>query len=103
MPIRIIELNGKSAPVVICDVCNEQINHATKGNYEWVHGERDGAGSYIFFTHKECSEKFRQKYPKANDAHIHWCPLAAFPIYLGKNLELDWEEAMETATNFSDI
>jgi hypothetical protein len=86
MSIRIVLRDNLNCPVVFCDHCQQEIETAKNGNYEWQMGEKDG--SSLFFTHKACSMPFRQGHPEVNG----FGGLTAFPFYLRNNLEVDPEE-----------
>lgn len=78
MPI-VIEIQGNLyCPVVVCDQCTRKINNAIDGNYE--HGE----SGPVYFTHKKCSDNFRQKNPEVDGAF----ELDSFPKFLAANLNI---------------
>ena len=99
MPICMVDKNGISAPIVLCDVCGEVITKAIDGNYEWVPREEPSKRHIpvpVCFTHKRCSNEFeRQHAPQGGVSCNH--ELLYFPLYLGNNLELDWEMAKRYA------
>jgi len=87
-----------SKPTVVCDVCRQRIVDAADGNYEWVTAP-EGSVSPIYFTHKRCSrlfeERMRRQQPQVRIGNME---LAYLLVYLGNNLELDWDRAREGAT-----
>ncbi len=109
MPLCIVEKNGRSAPVIICDVCLEPITDARDGNYEWI--SRTPGKSHVpcplSFTHKKCSDEFERKNLDLirQDAlgSISNMELLCLPIYLGNNLNIDWKKAEQIAVDMSEL
>ena len=91
MPIRIAVRDNLNCPVVYCDQCQHEIKTAKEGNYEWEYSE-NGA-SEIFFTHKGCSNAFRNAHPEIAMSE----ELMMLPLYLNNCLEIDPEEALRSA------
>jgi len=99
-----LKRNKFYAPVIICDVCNDDIADAKAGNYEWAvspNGE-DIVGPY--FTHKVgCSRRlesiWRQQYP---DYVAMWESLRILPLYLRNNLKLK-EKDLKAAAKFASM
>lgn len=80
-------------PVIICDVCGEQIKH--EGNAEWREGDDN-----IYHTHKgQCSAELRRGKPGV----WFWQPLDAFLWYLVHNTKIDLRSAKETADLLSEL
>lgn len=98
--IKIVVVNQYSCPKIFCDWCQEEIESAAEGNYEWIAGIKTSAGweypdtSEIYFTHKRCCHPFES----ANE-HIMFGAdmLECLPVYLGENLKLNWVKARKTA------
>jgi hypothetical protein len=100
MPLIIREENNCSCPLVICDHCGQPITDARHGNYQWRMGKKDSDfGNRIFFTHKKCCKAFEDDHKEAG---FRWgaIELACFPIYLGNNLAIDWNQARHIAELF---
>jgi hypothetical protein len=96
MSIRIIALdNDRSAPVVFCDHCKQQIRRAEDGNVEW----RGLDIAEAHFTHKDCSNAFRLANP-----HIRFSmELITFPLRLANNLEIDPDRAQEIVNGLAGL
>jgi hypothetical protein len=87
MAIKITAEGGLNPVVVFCDHCGERIED-DDATYQWNPDEADG-GADAFFTHRRCFDAFRQ----ARRELSFWGELIDFPIYLGRNLGIDWREA----------
>lgn len=98
MPIMVKIRDNLSCPVVLCDHCGQMIEQAKHGNTEWVPPE-DGSTAELFFTHKWCSRLFRHTRP----AVICSGELIWFPVYLVRNLEMDFAEAEERTDEISRL
>ena len=93
MPIRIVVVReNQYAPVVFCDHCQQKIERASDGNYEYEDPSGDGA-SDIFFTHKGCALSFQKAHLEMNCSG----ELDVLPLYLSNNLKIDPEEAKRSA------
>jgi hypothetical protein len=88
----IINDDGRHAPQAFCDHCGERIEQARDGNYEWHPGNIEpGDEVEVYLIHKRCTQAFQQ----ATGKHPYTGELTVFPVYLGNNLEIDWDEANE--------
>lgn len=104
MPICMLEREGRSCPVVLCDVCMEVIAEAADGNYEWFPHRNTAIPVPVSFTHKGCSQEFeRQQAPMQGGEGSSSMELMCFPIYLGNNLKLDWSKAEQNARDMLDL
>jgi hypothetical protein len=85
-------VEGRYAPVVICDWCGRLIDHADRGNYEYEVAE-DGRpiGDRLFFTHTECCQAFEEA--RGGPGHWRMDDLRCLPLQLGVVLGIDWDEA----------
>lgn len=104
MPIRMIERNHRSAPVIFCDHCDQRIEQATDGNYEWRGHHGAGDGGAVYFTHKRCSDAFRKANPEPRD-RWSWMSmeLQVFPLYLANNLAIEAEAAADLALDLAQL
>jgi hypothetical protein len=103
MPLVIQDRDGRSCPVVVCDHCGREIADAKDGNYQWRMGLNDSDfGSRVYFTHKGCCLAFEDDH--SEDGFV-WgaIDLPCLPVYLGNNLNLDWEEAHRSAETLGSI
>ena len=99
MPIKMLSTDLRFVPAVFCDYCGTRITTAAEGNYEWseILGEDDS--TELYFAHKACSIGLRQAHG-GNEIRQLSVALEVFPMDLGNNLQVDWEEAQETARQF---
>jgi hypothetical protein len=90
VPIRIVQRDNQSCPVVFCDHCRKEITTGDGGNYEW-NGDSDPAE--VFFTHNECSQAFDAAHPEITS----FMKLTVLPLYLSNNLKIDPKQAQRSA------
>lgn len=96
MPIKLQRIDGLSCPIVICDVCRQRIVKATDGNYIWRQ-EQEAQGADILFVHKTCDDKANLNLRGFGMS----AELRTFPIFVGNNLDLDWDDANRHASLMS--
>jgi hypothetical protein len=92
MPLQIHYHEGQFCPVVVCDHCGEVISNAREGNYQWQASlSSEVPPAPIYFTHKHCCRAFEA----ARGGRALWMSieLQCLPIYLERNLKLDWKKA----------
>lgn len=101
MPIRIQHESGCFKPVVVCDHCDEPIEDAKEGNYQWRVECGQPVDGQMFFTHKSCCRDFEL----ANGGRVgwFWTSLDALPVFLANNLKVDWQKAADSARLFAEI
>jgi hypothetical protein len=94
MAIQIVQIKGRSCPVVFCDYCYKQITEARDGNYEWLAGN-DGRplDGNIYFTHRRCRHAFEETF--GGKAAWYASDLRVFPVYMFHNLQIDQRKAKE--------
>lgn len=93
-----IEIRGDRyhSPIIVCDHCQQPIEYAKQGNYEWKVGPEGVVEPRIYFTHKRCSRAFEEA--NAGEGWTwHATELQLLPIYLERNLEIDHERTEEHA------
>ena len=97
MGIQIIIKDGLRCPVVFCDQCNQVIENARTGNFEWHVDDKweiDNQGQ-VYFTHKQCSYPFEES--RGGRHHWHCDELQLFPLFLGHNLKISDRDARRLA------
>jgi len=97
MPIAIVKDGYYARPIVVCDHCRGEIQRAAEGNYQWVATIGNRAPAPIYFTHKECCRPFERSQPLDDESLWAWSPLEALPVYLCRNLGIDFDGAAATA------
>ena len=68
--IRIDPAKGLSCPVIICDHCQRQIEHAKDGNALWLEGNdnrRTDRCYDVVHTHKKCNLAYEAANPAERD------------------------------------
>ena len=100
MPIKMLRMDVRFVPAVFCDYCGTRINSAAEGNYEWSEVLGDDDSTELYFAHKACSIGLRQAHGGNDIGHLS-VALEVFPLDLGNNLQVDWDEARETARQFA--
>lgn len=103
MSVTIRMEKGINKPVIICDHCGQRIDDAREGIYQWQVDDRGrpvGEG-VMRFTHNDCCRSFET----AHGGRRAWCwgPLSCLPVFLLRNLRLDWEKAKENAELMSCV
>ena len=82
MGIKIVILEGRSCPMVICDCCGVPINGGIDGVYLY-NSPMDAEHADVFFAHKG---KCHKTLEKANNAYS-FIELPALPIFLLTNMQ----------------
>ena len=90
--IKVIQSNRVCAPQVFCDWCGERIEDARQGNFEWSDAKNDPEQGKVLFAHKRCSRAL-QAARQITPGTWRTGELMFFPLFLGNNLNLNWEEA----------
>jgi hypothetical protein len=103
MPIVMKLKVERSCPMVVCDICHQEIEDARDGIAQWMMGEEgQGDGATLYFTHKRCCPAFDtaahadRKCPGAQE-------LAHFMVFLSNNIRLDWAKAKRCAELIASI
>ena len=96
--IRIQQVSGEFAPVVICDFCGLPIERATEGSvlFRWEdveHRPNEPQPMAPKFTHKRCDPDVRHRRPPPRPGErpreYGWQDLSEFVWYLAHNLGLE--------------
>jgi hypothetical protein len=98
--LKVVVKGSLACPAVFCDYCGRSIDSASEGTYEWVMDE-DWAPGDVFFTHRGCSRLFERAHPLPLGQTWGASPLGVFPLYLGNNLSVEWQEAQREAQSRS--
>jgi len=101
MNIRIKQKDGLTYIQVYCDYCDKLIDKADMALYTWDR-INDGEESEIYILHKGLCDKAFHKEKRWKE-RSPWLELRVFPVYLGNNLNLKWEKAMEDVLWFSQL
>jgi hypothetical protein len=86
MPLAIRFEGNWCLPIVVCDHCEKEIRTASDGNYQWLWDDKIAR---IYFTHKACCNAFEERHGGFWGA----IELECLPVYLVKNLEINWRQA----------
>jgi len=95
--IRIEHSDGRAGPVLFCDHCGGRIDDAELAWYEWLEAPSNRVIGEVYFLHKRCVDPFEREHPSGENEIWANMELEYFPIYLGYNLNLNWEQAHERA------
>jgi hypothetical protein len=93
--LAIVHQGGFDRPVVICDWCEQRIESAADGNYEWQMAtgrQMPLEPQAVFFTHKRCCHPFEMAHGGRNGTLWGAIGLEALPVFLARNLGLTWGE-----------
>lgn len=80
----------------VCDQCHQLIEDVKQGNYHWIDTGRgkDTADHFFPFVtlHKACNRLYEHLHPAPEGLLWYWEELRMLPIFLGNNLQMDWEQ-----------
>lgn len=100
--LKIVNEQGKDKPVITCDWCQERIDDARKGNYQWHMGPHGPLDGHLYFTHKTCCHAFETS-NQSDDWTWGAIELEMLPVFLAHNLRLSQKHARETARVYAEM
>lgn len=94
MPIKMMNTDRGSGPIVVCDGCGERIEHAMDANYVWdCRDDRAGTVHDVYFVHKgDCDRVVEARLVSFPDS-LCSMELKVMLPYLASNLTLEWGDA----------
>jgi hypothetical protein len=95
MKIEFKQVDGRSCPLVICDVCAEAIKDVGLGMVKW-----DREGGEVIVCHKHQCD-----HTSAGGANAKWPwqELGVHMIYLCQNMKMDFKEELERADQMEGL
>jgi len=104
MAISIKLQRNRFAPVILCDICAEEITDEKKANCEWLVAPDGDDIIGPVFTHKvDCSHRLEYRWREQDTNHTAmWESLRILPLYLRNNLQLK-EKDLQAAAKFAAV
>lgn len=96
MPLTMTYEGNLCVPLVYCDHCQREIRNAADGNYQWLWSD---APARIYFTHKACCKSFEKRQGGLWGA----IPLEILPVFLIRNLGVEWKDAQRQADYLAQL
>jgi len=99
--------------VAVCDVCNKIIEVAGdhwRGQFLYDFEDMDFSNpdrnkqrtGNIYCTHSgDCNRSFENAYEKKTGRSLAWGEIADLIVFLGNNLQVDWDKLKDRMKNYS--
>lgn len=96
MPLYMVLRQNQSCPIPFCDHCGQAITRADAGLYCFSQTV-SATPSPVYFVHKRCQDPFEATHPAEHGGLWGSVPLDALPVYMARNLGIDWARAAVVA------
>ena len=103
MPLGIRIRGAGACPVIICDYCNQVIEHARDGLFRWPQDMQQEEIAPMEFTHAICNTDFIETHGGMQAWVWNDMNLDVLPVHLLHNLGLTWKEASKKATMWANL